>query len=104
MSKKRKKITAIIVAGGSGKRMRIGTPKPFIRIAGVPLLIYSLDAFEKAGAIKDIVLVCARTLLKKARALVTKKGYKKVTKIVEGGSTRARSVYNGLCACGDASP
>ncbi|MFH0731430.1 MAG: 2-C-methyl-D-erythritol 4-phosphate cytidylyltransferase [Candidatus Omnitrophota bacterium] len=97
----KKKITAIIVAGGTGKRMRLATPKPLIKIGDRKLLFYSLDAFEKSKFVDDIVFVAARYFLKKAKGLIEKRKYKKISRIVSGGSTRARSVYNGLCACKD---
>ena len=95
---RKKKVTAIIAAGGSGKRLGLKTAKPFIKIAGKPLLIYSLDIFEKSNLINGIVLVVAKDSLNKTKKLVLKKRYKKINKIVTGGSTRSRSVYNGLCA------
>ena len=94
---KKKKVTAIIAAGGSGKRLGLKTAKPFIKIAGKPLLIYSLDIFEKSNLIDAIVLVVAKNFLRKTKSLIKKKGYKKLKTVVAGGSTRARSVYNGLC-------
>ncbi|UCH11985.1 MAG: 2-C-methyl-D-erythritol 4-phosphate cytidylyltransferase [Candidatus Omnitrophota bacterium] len=95
----KKKVTAIIAAGGSGKRMGFAMPKPFVKIAGRPLLFYSLDVFEKSNLIDSVVLVVARSCLKKTKGPLKKESYKKLSTIVMGGSTRARSVYNGLCAC-----
>lgn len=97
----KKKVTAIIAAGGFGKRMGLRTLKPFIEIAGKPILSYSLDLFEKSNSIDSIVLVVAKGCLKKAKSLLKNKRYKKLKKIVSGGSTRARSVYNGLSAVGN---
>lgn len=99
----RRKVTVIIAAGGSGKRMGLLTPKPFIKVAGKPLLSYSLDIFEKSNLIDDIVLVVARNCLTKAKRFIKKKGYKKLKIIVAGGSTRSRSVYNGLRAVNNSS-
>lgn len=93
-----KKVTAIIVGAGSGKRMGLKTPKPFIKIAGKPLLVYSLDTLEKPNLIDAIVLVVAKKFLNRTERLITKKEHKKLKKIVAGGPTRAHSVYNGLCA------
>lgn len=93
-----KKLAAIIVAGGFGKRMACKIPKPFIKIVGKPLLTYSLDMFEKSSLIDSIVLVVAEEFLGKAEKIIRRKNYKKLKKIVKGGATRARSVYNGLCA------
>ncbi|MBN1405691.1 MAG: 2-C-methyl-D-erythritol 4-phosphate cytidylyltransferase [Candidatus Omnitrophica bacterium] len=94
-----KKITAIIVAGGAGRRMGVSAPKPLIRINNKPILLYSLNAFDKSRFIDEIILVAAKGLLNKADNILRSKKYKKLKKIVIGGSTRARSVYNGLRAC-----
>ncbi len=97
LTMKDKRVTAIIAAGGLGKRLGLKTAKPFIKIAGKPLLIYSLDIFEKSNFIDAIVLVVAKNFLKKTKRLIRKKAYKKLKTVVAGGSSRARSVYNGLC-------
>ena len=96
---KMKKVTAIIAAGGLGKRLGLEEVKPFIKIAGKPLLLYSLEVFEKSNLIDAIVLVVAKNFIGKTKRLISKKRYKKLSKVVAGGSTRARSVYNGLAAC-----
>lgn len=98
-----KKVTAIIAAGGSGKRMGLKTHKPFIKVGEKPLLVYSLDTFQRSNLIDSIVLVAARNCLKRVDSLLKKKGYKKLKKVVPGGPNRARSVYNGLCAVNDSS-
>ena len=50
-------VSAIIVAGGSGKRFGSITKKQFIEISGKPVLYYSIDAFEKCELVKEIVVV-----------------------------------------------
>ena len=39
-------VSAVVVAGGSGIRMGSAVPKPFVRICGVPMVFYSLQALE----------------------------------------------------------
>lgn len=90
------KVTVIIAAAGSGTRMGIKTPKPFLKVSGKPLLLHSLEKFEKSRSIDSIILVVARELIKKTKQIIARGDYKKLKVIVAGGTTRARSVYNGL--------
>lgn len=84
------KTIAIIVAGGKGKRM--GKPKQFLKIAGKPMLAWTVEAYERAKEIDGIILVVAKEQLKLARAL----RYSKIIEVVEGGRERTDSVRNGL--------
>ena len=52
------KTIAIIIAGGVGKRVGADIPKQFIEIEGKPILIYTLEAFDKYDAIDEIEVVC----------------------------------------------
>ncbi len=81
---------AIIVAGGKGKRL--GGPKQFLKIAGQPMLAWTVEAFQKTKAIDGIILVVAKEQLKLARAL----RYSKIIEVVAGGKERTDSVRNGL--------
>ena len=49
--------TAVVLAAGRGSRMKTGTPKQYLEIAGKPLYKYCLETFEKSALITDIVLV-----------------------------------------------
>lgn len=90
------RITAILLAGGSGKRMGGDCKKQYMLLEGRPLLYYSLKAFQESP-VDEIILVtneesyCREELIKKYH-------FHKVTKIVPGGNERYESVYNGLLA------
>ncbi len=90
------KTTAIILAAGSGRRLKAKTDKPFIRLAGKPLLYYSLKAFQSHSQINGIILVCRKNKLAKSKQLVKKYRFSKVEKIIAGGKRRADSAINGL--------
>lgn len=90
--------TAIIVAAGSGKRFGGETPKQFLEILGKPVLIHTLEQFEKCAAIDEIVLVLAEDKFDEFSKKTEKFNIKKLKKIVPGGATRAESVRNGLNA------
>ena len=93
------KVTAslIIVAAGSGKRIKSKTPKPFIQLCGKPILIHTLEKFRNISCIKEIILVLQKNdinwVIKKYGNVLAKLD---VTKIVAGGKRRQDSVYNGL--------
>ena len=86
------KTVAIIVAGGTGKRM--GRPKQFIKIAGKPMLAWTVDAFQRTKAIDGIILVVAPDQLD----LAAKIKAAKIIAVVPGGRQRQDSVRNGLAA------
>ena len=77
---------ALIFAGGVGSRMGLKTPKQFLKINGVPIIVLTLMNFQNH---KDIDGIC----------VVTLKEYKldKVVSVVSGGKTGQDSIYNGLC-------
>lgn len=90
----KEKITAIVLAGGSGKRMRAGCKKQYMELGGKPILFYSLKAFEESE-VDDIILVTNEAEYCK-KNILQKYGLNKVSRIVPGGAERYHSVYNGL--------
>ncbi len=92
------KITAIILAGGSGKRMNSTVPKQYMTLAGKPLLYHALRAFEESE-VTDIVLVTGRGEQEYCRReLIEKYNISKVSALAEGGKERYHSVHAGLLA------
>ena len=90
------KITAIVLAAGSGSRMKSRTKKQFMQIKGRPIIWYSLFAFEHSE-VDQIVLVTSESDIEYCRKnIVQKYGFEKVDVIVAGGKERYESVYNGL--------
>ncbi len=89
-------VSAVIAAGGHGKRMNSSVSKQFLTIKGHPILYYTLNKFEKMDVISSIVLVTGVDNIDYTREeIIRKYGFKKV-KLVEGGKERQDSVYNGL--------
>ncbi len=91
----------IIVAGGRSARMGAGLDKAFMNLGAKPVLVYSLDAFEKCSVIDAVVLVVRKDRLAAAEGMVQVFGCSKVKAIVAGGAQRQVSVANGLAAAGD---
>ena len=50
----------LIIAGGVGARMNMTTPKQFVAVKGKPILVYTLEAFQKNESIDAIAVVCLR--------------------------------------------
>lgn len=90
------KITALVLAAGSGSRMKSQTKKQFMELKGKPVIWYSLFAFEKSR-VDQIILVTGKEDIEYCRTnIIDKYGLKKVDAIVAGGNERYESVYNGL--------
>lgn len=90
---------AIVVAGGSGERFGDPRGKQFVELAGLPLVAWSLLAFDNAPSVAHIVVVCAqdRTDQMQNDVLSRLKLRKKVS-LAAGGATRQDSVFSGLMA------
>lgn len=96
------KYTAIVLAGGAGKRMNAKVHKQYLPIGGKPVLYYSLKAFEESEA-DSIVLVTGAGEIEYCRQeIIETYGLKKIVAIVEGGRERYHSVYEGLKAASGA--
>ena len=90
---------ALVLAAGSGKRMHSKEAKPYIDLAGKPIVAYSLETFEACPFIHETVLVVASEYEKYAKDQIVKKyGFSKVKTVVVGGRERFNSVYEGLRA------
>lgn len=94
----KEKITAIILAAGSGRRMNSAVPKQYLLLDGRPVLYYTLRAFEES-AVTDIVLVIGADEMEYCRQeFMEKYRLSKITAVVAGGRERYHSVYEGLKA------
>lgn len=90
--------TAIIAAGGRGTRFKSERPKQFLELLGKPLILHTLDRFERCEAIDEIILVLPDDELNDFIHIAEAAGIAKLKRVVAGGSTRAESVRNGLDA------
>ena len=98
----KKRCTAIILAAGSGSRMKSTTAKQFMLLGGKPLLWYSLQAVEQSEIIDDCILVTGESDIPYVqREIIEKYGFQKVESVVAGGSERWESVGKGLAALQD---
>lgn len=95
----KQRCTAVVLAAGSGKRMRSGTAKQFMTLGGRPLLWYSLQAVERSAIIDDCVLVTGEKDIPYVRGEILERyGFRKTAAVIAGGGERYESVYNALRA------
>ncbi len=85
--------TAIVLAGGSGKRMHSEIPKQYMQLNGKPVIYYSLKAFEESEHVDEIILVTAKEYIEYVRNEIAGSQFAKLTKIIEGGKERFDSVW-----------
>lgn len=92
-------VSALIFAGGTGSRMKTTTkPKQFLELHGKPIIIHTIEHFEKHPQVDQIVVVCIDGWHDYLRELLIKFHIKKVVSIVSGGKTGQMSIFNGLDA------
>lgn len=90
---------ALLFAGGKGTRMYTSViPKQFIEVDGKPIIIRSIECFEKNSNIDGISVVCIEDWCEYLQKQVEKYQIKKVKWIVPGAKTGQQSIYNGLNA------
>ncbi|XP_048579873.1 D-ribitol-5-phosphate cytidylyltransferase isoform X2 [Nematostella vectensis] len=88
-------VSAVLPAAGSGTRMGLNTPKQFCRVLGKPLISYTIEAFERVSWIKEVIVVISKDKLVYMEDIIEEFKHNKV-RIVEGGTTRHRSICNGI--------
>ena len=88
---------ALIFAGGIGQRMNTrSVPKQFLRVNGKPIIIHTLEVFEKNHLIDAIVVSCVQEYINVLYSAIKEFGISKVKGIVPGGETGQLSIKNGL--------
>ena len=83
----------LIVAGGKGKRMKSKTPKQFLMLNDLPVLMHTLNQFSD---FEKIFLVLPKSQLNYWKKLCEKYNFQQKHILIEGGKTRFQSVKNGL--------
>lgn len=87
---------ALIVAGGTGSRMKTALPKQFIELAGKPVLMRTIEAFSNHDSEIEIILVLPQNQVKMWKSLCSEHHFDIPCKIAFGGDNRFQSVRNGL--------
>lgn len=92
---------AIILAGGVGSRMGGSIPKQFSQIAGKMVIEHTIDAFEHHSMIDEIAVVINPSYIEEMEDIVSRHPWRKVTKILKGGSERYFSTLSAIEAYAD---
>lgn len=100
-AKVKPKVSAIVVAAGSGSRMGIKKNKVFLELLGVPVLARTLLVFQNIKEIEEIIVVSKETEISDVLCLAEEYKIKKLKKVVCGGETRQDSVFSGLLEISD---
>ncbi len=98
-----KNVSAIVVAGGSGSRLKKTSknlhaqPKGFWPLAGKPLLMHSVQALIDSNLVSEIIIVVPKQKIISFKKWIRSEGASNINvKVVEGGKTRADSVLQGI--------
>ncbi|MFI7428856.1 SDR family NAD(P)-dependent oxidoreductase [Micromonospora sp. NPDC049836] len=92
---------AVVLAGGTGARLGLGIPKQLLKIAGKPIIEHTLAVFEAAPEIDEIIVLMAAGHVPDAERIVAGAGFRKVSRIIEGGETRNDTTRIALDALGE---
>ncbi|MGN0954791.1 IspD/TarI family cytidylyltransferase [Dialister sp.] len=92
---------AIIIAGGSGQRMGQNIPKQFINVYDKPVIVYTLEGFQRHPQIDWIEVVCLKGWESVVWAYAKQFNITKLKWIVPGGKTGQESIRNGVYALED---
>ncbi|MFZ5452212.1 MAG: 2-C-methyl-D-erythritol 4-phosphate cytidylyltransferase [Thermodesulfobacteriota bacterium] len=93
------RVAAIIPAAGMGLRMRSQISKPYLLLAGKPILAHTLEVFETVKEVQEVTVVAHPDDLDYCQEeVIGAYGCKKVLRLVPGGKERQDSVYHALKA------
>lgn len=88
---------AVIFAGGTGQRMKSKTkPKQFLELHGKPILVYTIEHFQRHKEIDGVVLVILESWIDHCKELIETYRLTKVKAVISGGDTGQESIYKGL--------
>jgi ribitol-5-phosphate 2-dehydrogenase (NADP+) / D-ribitol-5-phosphate cytidylyltransferase len=93
---------AVVLAGGTGARVGLATPKQLLKVAGRTLLEHTVKNLGDCPEIDEIIVVMAADYVSVAAGLLLgRPGFEKVTRIHPGGTNRNRSTVAALATLGD---
>ncbi len=94
----RRHSAALILAGGSGSRMKNNTPKQYVKLYDKPVLAHTIGPFEASNRIDEIIIAAHPDYHSEIEKLRGTYSFSKISKIVESGETRQDSSYNAIRA------
>ena len=89
---------ALILAGGEGTRAAQSIPKQYVQIEGIPILAYTIRAFDRHPLIDAIYVVCRDEWADLVRRTATELAFNKFRGTIPAGDTSHASIRNGVAA------
>lgn len=89
---------AVVLAGGVGSRVGGPVPKQFMLLQGRAVIEYSIDVFDRHEAIDEVAVVVHPDWRGEMEAIMARNSWKKLTKVIDGGSERYMSSLNAIMA------
>lgn len=87
---------ALLTAAGSGTRMGQDVPKQFLHVHDKPVIVYTLERFQKNPQVDAIVVVTLPNWIDFIKVYARQFGIDKLRWVVPGGATGQESIRNGL--------
>jgi 2-C-methyl-D-erythritol 4-phosphate cytidylyltransferase len=88
----------VILAGGTGQRVGLKIPKQLLKIAGKPIIEHTIQTFEAVAEIDEIVVLMTPDFVGEVERIVSKGGYRKVSRVLPGGATRTETTSLAIAA------
>src|SRR5437660_8493565 len=82
------RIVAILPAAGLGTRMGADTPKQFLELDGVPIVIWSLRRIASCDLISEIIIATRADVVARLEERVAKETFKQKVRVLRGGDSR----------------
>ena len=87
---------ALLTAAGLGSRMRLDVPKQFLHIEGKPVILYTMEAFQRHPQIDAMIVVTLENWKETVSAYARDYGIGKLRWIATGGETGQESIRKGI--------
>lgn len=89
---------ALVLSGGNGKRLGSGLPKQYWVIAGKPVIVHTLEQFQRCGQVDVVIAVAAPEWEDRVLEWKEACGLDKLRAVAPAGADRQQSIRNGLLA------
>lgn len=87
---------ALILAGGTDAKFQMDIPKQFVNVNNRPIIVYTLETFQKHPEIDEIIVTCLDGWQEMVRVYGKQFNITKLTDIISGGKDAQESTYKGL--------
>lgn len=87
---------ALILAGGLDARFKMNIPKQFVNVNNRPIIVYTLEIFQKHPEIDEIIVTCLDGWQEMVRVYAKQFNISKLKEIIPGGKDAQESTFHGL--------